>query len=65
VEVEGRALNYLAEVGFTVVSGDSISLTGFYESGEFKLGQIENITTGTLAVVRDENGYPMWSGGRR
>jgi hypothetical protein len=65
VEIEGRALRFLIESGFSVEIGDLISFTGFFEGGEFKLGQITNNATERTVIVRDENGLPMWGSGRR
>ena len=48
--------------GFALQVGDEVSVTGFYEDGEFKAGTVENLTTGESIVLRDEAGRPMWSG---
>jgi hypothetical protein len=48
--------------GFTLDAGDSVSVTGFYEDGEFKAGAVENLTTGETIVLRDETGRPVWAG---
>ena len=63
LEVEGRALSYALELGLSVKAGDELLLTGFMEEDEFEVGQIENITTGEIVVVRAENGRPLWAGG--
>jgi len=47
---------------FALEVGEEIAVIGFYEDGEFKAGTIENLTTGEMLVLRDENGRPMWSG---
>ena len=54
-EVEGIVLNL----------GDEVEVTGFYESDEFEVAGIENLTTGESVVLRDESGRPMWAGGGR
>ena len=54
-EAEGIALNL----------GDEVEVTGFYESDEFEVAGIENLTTGESVVLRDDSGRPMWSGGGR
>ena len=47
-------------------AGDSVSLTGFYEDGDFEVGQIDDQTTGQTVSLRDESGRPLWAGrGRR
>jgi len=47
---------------FALEVGDEITVTGFYEDGEFKAGTIENLTTGETITLRDETGRPMWAG---
>lgn len=65
IEIEGRTLSYLQELGFTVTPGDSIILTGFYdEDGIYEIGQVENLNTGEIAVIRTDTGTPLWSGGQ-
>lgn len=65
LELEGRALSYLLEKGFSAKVGDNLTMTGFFDGEKFELGQIENIATGLTMRVRDENGRPLWAGGRR
>jgi hypothetical protein len=62
---EGRMLSYLIEHGFSVSIGDTLSLTGFFDGDKFEVGQVQNTLTGELIHVRDENGRPLWAGGRR
>ena len=65
IEIDGRTLSYLQELGFTVTPGDSIVLTGFYdEDGIYEIGQVENLNTGEIAVIRTDTGTPLWSGGQ-
>jgi len=48
---------------FALEVGDEVSVTGFYEDGEFKAGTVENLTTGeTLTLWEEETGHPMWAG---
>ena len=54
-EAEGIALNL----------GDEVEVTGFYESDEFEVAGIKNLTTGESVFLRDESGRPMWAGGGR
>ena len=63
--VEGRAWRFAQEQGFSVQAGDEVRIVGFDEDGEFKPGQIENITTQTSLLVREESGRPLWAGGGR
>jgi len=53
---------YREQAGFTLLVGDEVVVTGFYEDGEFKAGTIENQTTGKTLVLRDETGRPIWAG---
>ena len=52
---------YREEVEFAPELGDRLTVSGFYEDGEFKVASIidESETTYTF---RDEYGRPMWSG---
>jgi hypothetical protein len=61
--VEGRAWSYAQEQEFTVQEGDRVQFEGFYEDGEFKVSQIENVSTGESLVLRDASGRPSWAGG--
>lgn len=64
LDIDGRTLSYLVELGFSVNPGDSLVVTGFYEDGLFEVGQVENLTTGESAVIRTDSGTPLWSGGQ-
>jgi hypothetical protein len=48
--------------GFALEIGDQVTITGFYEDGEFKAGVIENLTTGQTITLRDEAGWSLWAG---
>ena len=48
--------------GFSLEVGDSVRVSGYYEDGEFKAGQVENLDTGKSIVLRDAYGRPMWAG---
>lgn len=65
VMVEGRAWAYALEQGIDVQVGHIVIIIGFVEDGEFKAISIQNLTTGQQIAVRDANGRPLWSGGRR
>jgi hypothetical protein len=65
VLVEGRAWAYALEQAFAAQVGDSITVMGYVEDGEFKAGSVENTTTGQQIAVRDASGRPLWSGGGR
>ena len=61
--IEGRAWSYMQEQGFAIQQGDLVKYEGFYEDGEFKVSQIENLNTGESLVLRDASGRPSWAGG--
>ena len=66
IEVEGRPWQFAMEQGFAPQVGDEVTVTGFYEDGELKAGQIADSTSGAVVTLRDETGRPGWSGsGRR
>jgi hypothetical protein len=65
VEIIGRPWTFAQEQGFTAQTGDPVSLTGFYEDGEFEVGGLENLTTGLSVTIREESGRPLWAGGGR
>lgn len=60
--IDGRAWRFAQELVFMASEGDRVSLTGFYENGSFEVGEIENVTTGQTAALRDESGRPLWAG---
>lgn len=68
IPFEGQPLRYALQQGFAAQVGDAISLHGFDEDGEFKIGQVTNLGNGTTFTLRDASGRPGWSGqgrGRR
>jgi hypothetical protein len=66
VTMENRPWWFAQEQGFTAQVGDQVTLVGFYEDGDFEVGQIDNLSSGQAVTIRDENGRPMWAGrGRR
>lgn len=64
ISVQNRAWWYAQEQGVRVAVGDSLRLSGFFDSlnGEFETARIENLTSGQIIRLRDENGRPLWSG---
>lgn len=65
LDLEGRVLSFLIEQGFSIVEGDELTITGFYEGDNFEVIQILNDTSGENISVRDQNGRPLWAGGRQ
>jgi hypothetical protein len=64
--VDGRAWRFAQEQAFMAQVGDSVNLTGFYEDGDFEVGQIDDLSSGKSVSLRDESGRPLWAGrGRR
>ena len=61
----GTGPGYLAEQGFVVLAGDSVSVTGFWEDEEFKAVEITLLADSKSIILRDERGRPMWSGAGR
>ena len=62
IHVEGRPWLYLEEQAFTVAVGDRLSLTAFYETGEYKVGTMVTLENGHSVQIRDSNGVPAWRG---
>jgi hypothetical protein len=62
VIVDGRAWSFAREQEFSAEVGDQVTLVGFYEDGDFEVGQIDDLTNGQTALLRDEDGRPMWAG---
>lgn len=65
LEIEGRKLSFMLEQGFVVEVGDNLTLTGFYEGESIEIGQIMKTNSGEMITIRDQNGRPLWSGGRQ
>jgi hypothetical protein len=66
VVMENRPWWFAQEQAFSAQPGDSVTVIGFYEDGEFEVGQIDNLSTGQTVTIRDESGRPLWAGrGRR
>jgi len=53
---------YREQAGFTVNVGDEVIVHGYEEDGEFKAGTVENLTSGTAIMLREQGGRPMWAG---
>lgn len=62
IEIEGRAVRFAIDEGFTASSGDQVKLTGFFEGEDFEAAILENLETGASVTLRDENGRPLWAG---
>jgi hypothetical protein len=62
VEMTGRPWTFAKEQGFTAQAGDRVTVVGFFEGDEFEVGRIDNVSTGLMAVIREEGGRPLWAG---
>ncbi len=60
--IEGRSWRFANDMGFQVQAGDRIALSGFYEDGEWKTTEIENLSNGMSLILRADSGRPMWAG---
>lgn len=65
IPFEGQPLRYALSQGFSAQVGDAVSLSGFDEDGEFKIGSVTALSSGATYTLRDASGRPGWSGGRR
>ena len=65
VTVESRPWWFAQDQGFSTEVGNQVSVTGFYENGDFEAGEIVDLTAGQSVLIRDESGRPLWAGGGR
>lgn len=65
IPFEGQPLRFAIAEGFSAEVGDEISLNGYEEDGEFKIGVVTNLSSDATYTLRDTSGRPGWSGGRR
>jgi hypothetical protein len=57
--------SYWQSLGITLQAGDPVEITGFWEDGEFEVQTLTATATAQTAVLRGENGRPLWAGGGR
>jgi hypothetical protein len=62
IPFEGRPLSFAAEQGFRLKAGDEVTLDGYDENGEFKIGKVTNPNSGVSITLRDASGRPSWAG---
>lgn len=66
IPFEGQPLRYALAQGLALQAGNPVSIRGFDEDGEFKIGQVTDLSSGATVTLRDTSGRPGWSGrGRR
>jgi hypothetical protein len=61
IGVEGQPLKYLVSQGCVPQVGSQVTLAGFDEAGEFKVGEFTDHTGNLKVKLRDQSGRPMWS----
>jgi hypothetical protein len=62
IPFEGRPLSFAAEQGFSLKVGDAVTVAGYDENGEFKIGKVTNLNSGVSIALRDASGRPGWAG---
>jgi len=62
---EGQPLSYALSQGLILKPGDAVAVSGYEESGEFKIGQVTALGSGASVALRDATGRPGWSGAGR
>ncbi len=59
-----RSWRFALDQGLQAQLGDTLLLTGFYEKdGKFEVAHLRNLSNGTVAQIRDEEGHPLWVSG--
>lgn len=67
---DGQALwiqlgpNHFWSGGFTVAVGETVTVTGFTENGQFMAARIVNDASGQAFTLRADSGQPLWTGGQ-
>ena len=62
----GTGPGWLQSQGFVLHQGDEVSISGYWEDGEFKAVEIVRLHDGARITLRDAEGHPAWAGsGRR
>lgn len=63
ISLARRAWRFSQEQGFTPQVGNTVTVTGYHNNGEFEIAQIRDLDNGQVAIIRDENGHPLWASG--
>ncbi len=53
---------FTAEQGVTFAIGDQVRVIGYDNAGQFRAGEIDNLTQGGRLMLLDPNGRPLWAG---
>jgi hypothetical protein len=62
IPFEGRPLSFATEQGLSLKAGDAVTLDGYNENDEFKIGEVTNLSSGVKITLRDASGRPGWAG---
>ena len=62
IPFEGQPLSFAQGQGFSLKLGDAVTLAGYDENGEFKIGKVTNLNGGVSVTLRDASGRPGWAG---
>ncbi len=62
IEVEGQPWAYAQQAGFAPRVGDSITLVGYDQAGEFIVGEMTDTSANQNVALRDATGRPAWAG---
>jgi hypothetical protein len=66
IEVTLGQSGYWEAQGLSLAAGDAVVVEGFYEDEDtLSARSLTLVSTGQTVVLRDDNGRPMWAGGRR
>ena len=57
----GRS-GFAAEQGVVFAIGDQVKVIGYDNNGQFRAGEIDNLTQGGRLMLLDPNGRPLWAG---
>jgi hypothetical protein len=61
----GTGPRYMASQGFSLQTGESVQVRGYWEGGEFKAARVTRLADGQTITLRDELGRPAWAGAGR
>ncbi len=54
--------SFAAEQGVNFAIGDQVRVIGYDNAGQFRAGEIDNLTQGGRLMLLDPNGRPLWAG---
>ncbi len=54
--------SFAAEQGVNFAVGDQVRVIGYDSVGQFRAGEIDNLTQGGRLMLLDPNGRPLWAG---